>query len=129
MTAASSVVHYADNIARFAAYPEPPWLNPTRVDLFWFVMTPFAVAAYLDARRGRARRALGLSVAYGVMNLLVLGHYLVLPPWRMPWSINFGIFLEAIAAVWLLTYATRGLRGRPRDCATVPDGDPGARRA
>jgi hypothetical protein len=129
MTVASSVVHYADNIVRFAAYPEPPWLNPTRVDLFWFVMTPFAVAAFLYARRGRARRALGLAVAYAGMNLLVLGHYLVLPPWRMAWSINFGIFLEAIAAVWLLAYATLGLRGGPREGVTVPEHDPHTRSA
>jgi hypothetical protein len=33
-TAAASVVHFADNIVRFAAYPEPVWDNARLTDAF-----------------------------------------------------------------------------------------------
>ena len=41
----TTILHYVDNILFFAHYPEPTWLNPTLVDAFWFVMTPFALLA------------------------------------------------------------------------------------
>jgi hypothetical protein len=107
MNVAASVAHYADNIVRFVSYPEPPWLNPTRVDAFWFVMTPFAVAAYLLYRRGRERAAFATAYAYAFMNLLVLGHYLVAPPWRLPLLINVLIGLEAMTAVLLIVFTAR----------------------
>jgi hypothetical protein len=102
LNVAASLAHYTDNIIRFVVYPEPPWLNPTRVDAFWFVMTPFGAAAVWLHARGRKRLAFALNYAYGAMGLLVLGHYLTAPPWRLSASINALIVLEAIAAAWLL---------------------------
>src|SRR6187397_3280152 len=87
MNVAASIAHYADNILRFAEYPEPPWLNPARVDAFWFLMTPFGIAAYWLYKRGKKRAAFVANYAYGVMNLLVLGHYLTAAPWRLSPSI------------------------------------------
>jgi hypothetical protein len=107
MNVAASVAHYADNIVRFLSYPEPPWLSPARVDAFWFVMTPFGVAAYVLYRRGRERAAFATSHVYAAMNLLVLGHYLVAPPWRLPLLINLLIAAEAAAAVLLVLYTAR----------------------
>jgi hypothetical protein len=104
---AASVAHYADNIVRFAIYPEPPWLNPGRVDAFWFVMTPIGVLAYWLYRRGKIRSAFALNYAYGTMGLLVLGHYLTAAPWKLPLSINALILLEAAGAVCLLGYTAR----------------------
>jgi hypothetical protein len=119
MCAATSVMHYADNIVRFVSYPEPPWLDPARVDAFWFFMTPFGLAAYALWRRGWRRSALVASYAYAAMNLLVLGHYLVAPPWRLPALINLFIVLEAGAAILLVAFAVRlqiagASRGSPR---------------
>jgi len=111
MNVAASVVHYADNIVRFVSYPEPPWLNPARVDVFWFVMTPFGIAAYWLYRSGRERAALATSYAYAAMNLLVLGHYLVAPPWTLSLRINALIVPEALTAVLLIVFTAR-LRGR-----------------
>jgi hypothetical protein len=107
MNVAASVAHYADNIVRFVSYPEPPWLNPERVDVFWFVMTPFGIAAYWLYRRGRELPAFVMSYAYAAMNLLVLGHYLVAPPWKVSLLINALIGLEAGAATLLLAYTAR----------------------
>jgi purine-cytosine permease-like protein len=104
MNVAASVAHYADNIVRFVSYPEPPWLSPERVDVFWFFMTPFGLAACWLYRRGRARAAFFASYSYAAMNLLVLGHYLVAPPWRLPLLINLLIVLEAVTATLLLVF-------------------------
>jgi hypothetical protein len=107
LNVAASIAHYADNIVRFAQYPEPPWINPTRIDVFWFLMTPVGVAAYALYRRGWPRLALALNQAYGAMNLLVLGHYLVAPPWRLSAPINALILVEAAAAICLIAYTAR----------------------
>jgi hypothetical protein len=80
LNVASSIAHYTDNILRFVIYPEPPWLNPTRVDAFWFLMTPIGIGSYALYRRGNLRAAFALNYVYGAMGLLVLGHYLVAPP-------------------------------------------------
>lgn len=103
---AASMAHYADNIVRFALYPEPPWLNPSRVDLFWFVMTPVGIVAYVLHRRGWPKAARFASVAYGSMGLLVLGHYLIAPPWKIAFEINALIVLEAVGAAAWLAYTT-----------------------
>jgi hypothetical protein len=107
MNFASSVAHYADNIARFAAYPEPPWLNPWRVDAFWLLMTPVGYAAFALCRHGKLGAARVASCVYGAMGLLTLGHYLVAPPWRIAPMINVLIALEAATAIWLLAHAAR----------------------
>jgi hypothetical protein len=112
MNVAASVVHYADNIVRFVSYPEPPWLNPARVDVFWFVMTPLGIAAYWLYRRDRLRAAFVASYAYAAMNLLVLGHYLVAPPWRLSPLINLLIVPEATTAVLLILFTARLQAGR-----------------
>jgi hypothetical protein len=112
MNVAASIAHYSDNIVRFAQYPEPPWLNPTRVDAFWFVMTPFGVAAWWLYRRGRSYLAFVASYAYAAMNLLVLGHYLTAPPWRLPPVINTLIGLEAATAMMLLVFTARLQAGK-----------------
>jgi hypothetical protein len=120
MNVGASVAHYADNIVRFVSYPEPPWLDPARVDAFWFLMTPFGLAAYWLYRRGRTRAAFVASYAYAAMNLLVLGHYLVAPPWRLPVLINALIALEAAAAALLVIYTVRLQRdGDSRPASTA----------
>ena len=103
-TASASVIHYADNILRFAVYPEPAWDNARLTDAFWFVMTPFGVAAYLLYRRGRTWPALLSAYTYVAMNMVVLGHYLYAKPWRLPFVINGTILVEAVTAGCLLAY-------------------------
>jgi hypothetical protein len=109
-TGMASVVHFADNIVRWAAYPEPAWDNVRITDSFWFVMTPVAFAAYWFYRRGRVRAARVASYVYGVMNLSVLGHYLLAWPWQISLVVNGTILLEAGMALWLLVF-TGSLEG------------------
>jgi hypothetical protein len=101
-TAVTSIVHYADNLARWAMYPEPAWDNERITDAFWFVMTPVGVAAYWLYRRGHVRPALAASYLYGAMNLVVLGHYLYAWPWEISLVVNATILGEAAMAVWLI---------------------------
>jgi hypothetical protein len=97
----TSILHYVDNVVFFRHYPEPTWLSPHLVDLAWFVMTPFGVAGYLLFRRGRRSAALTCLYLYAAMGLLVLGHYLIAPPWEVSLKINLFIMAEAIAALLL----------------------------
>jgi hypothetical protein len=97
----TSILHYVDNVLFFRHYPEPTWLNPHLVDLAWFVMTPFGVAGYLFFRRGRRPAAFACLYLYAAMSLLVLGHYLIAPPWEVSFKINLFIMAEAIAALLL----------------------------
>ena len=100
----TSILHYVDNVLFFRHYPEPTWLNPHLVDMAWFVMTPFGVAGYVLYLRGRSAAAFACLYLYSLMSLLVLGHYLIAPPWRVSFKINVFIMAEAIAALLLGTF-------------------------
>ncbi len=102
----TSILHYLDNVLFFQHYPEPTWLNPHLVDMAWFVMTPFGVAGYMLFLRGRSAVAFVCLYLYALMSLLVLGHYLIAPPWRVSFKINVFIIAEAIAALLLATFTT-----------------------
>lgn len=99
----TTILHYVDNILFFAHYPEPTWLNPTLVDAFWFVMTPFALLALWLIKHQRLYWGLVSMVLYCLMSLLVLGHYLI-PREHISLKIHAFIWLEAFAAIGLLTY-------------------------
>ena len=103
---ATSILHYVDNVVFFRHYPEPTWLTPHLVDLAWFVMTPFGVAGYLFFRRGWRLAACFCLYLYAVMGLVVLGHYLIAPPWKVSLRINLFIIGEAIAALMLGIFTT-----------------------
>jgi hypothetical protein len=115
----TSILHYVDNVIFFKHYPEPTWLNPHLVDAAWFVMTPFGILGYLLLLRNRRVPAFVCLYIYSVMGLLVLGHYLIAPPWKVSFKINFFIVLEAVAALllglftaWLQFLSTAGLHRR-----------------
>lgn len=112
MNVAASMAHYADNIVRFADYPEPPWMRPSYIDGFWFPMTAFGIAAYWLYRRGRTEAAIWLNYVYGLMNLLVLGHYVYAAPWHLSFTINALIALETATGLALVAYTLRLKRVR-----------------
>lgn len=115
----ASILHYVDNVLFFKHYPEPAWLNPHLVDAAWFVMTPFGVAGCLLYLKGRRRLAYPCLYSFALMNLLVLGHYLIAPPWRVSFKINLFIMLEAATAV-LLGLFTAWLQFRGISGADLP---------
>ena len=100
----ASIVHYADNIARWSLYPEPAWDNARLTDSFWFLMTPVGIAAYVVYRRGRKGLGLALNALYGALNLVVLAHYLFASPEDVSLSVNATILFESATAACLLAY-------------------------
>jgi hypothetical protein len=95
----TSILHYVDNVVYFQHYPEPTWLNPHLVDAAWFVMIPFGIAGCVLYLQGRLKPAYVFLQIFALMNLLVLGHYLIAPPWRVSFRINLFILLEAVSAL------------------------------
>ena len=100
----TSVSHYVDNVLFFHTYPEPTWINPQVIDGFWFVMTPLAVSGYVLYSKGLLRQAYLCLYLYGLMSLLVLGHYRYGSMWEMSMKMNLLIIIEAIAAAGLIGY-------------------------
>lgn len=100
---ATTVLHYVDNILYFHEYPEPSWISPKLVDGFWFLMTPVAfLGLWLMRRHPRGGRV--TLAAYAVMSLLVLGHYRFAPFHAIGFRIHAFIWIEAAAALLLLTW-------------------------
>ena len=100
----SSIFHYVDNVVFFHDYPEPEWLEPGVVDLFWFLMTPFALVGYLQVVRGRYMSGYACLTLYSLMSLLVLGHYNYAPIHEISLKINAFILIEACLALLLLLF-------------------------
>ncbi|MCG9756229.1 hypothetical protein L1D40_13515 [Shewanella insulae] len=110
----SSILHYVDNILFFADYPEPVWINPSMVDLFWFFMTPLAPLGYLQLRRGNLHLSVSLLVLYGLSNMLTLGHYNYAPLMSIDSKIHLFILLEAVLGALVVAYVLWGYSKRYR---------------
>ncbi|MCH9826425.1 MAG: hypothetical protein K0U79_01635 [Gammaproteobacteria bacterium] len=114
-TVAASILHYADNLLYFEQYPEPPWINRSMVDAFWFMMTPLAWIGYGLIRSGCHHSGTLALLAYAAGNLLSLGHYRYAPMCSIDPRINTLILLEAVLACALVSFLvvpywlTRGL--------------------
>lgn len=115
---AATILHYGDNILRFARYPEPAWMAPHLIDAFWFLMTPFAVIGYVLTGRGRVHAGSMALYAYAAMSLLVLGHYRYAPFRDISFGIHALILLEAglalALAAFVLVLQVRGGRALVR---------------
>lgn len=103
-TVAGSVLHYVDNLLFFEQYPEPPWINRTMIDAFWFLMTPLAWAGYRVTKRGSHLAGVFILMMYAVCNLLTLGHYRYASLCGIAPRVHAFIWLEAILAGALMTY-------------------------
>lgn len=102
----ASLLHYGHNMWFFSRYPEPSWINPGKIDRFWFFMTAFAViGVYWHMKDARWRSALAL-VLYSLMGLLVLGHYLYGSFFAIAFEIHLFIWIEALCALALLGYVS-----------------------
>lgn len=104
---ATTILHYADNVLFFGEYPEPTWLGRGVVDMFWFVMTPFALVGLWLARCGRSMQAVMALLAYAGMSLLALGHYRYAAFCSISLQIHTFIMLEALVAVALIFLVIR----------------------
>jgi hypothetical protein len=112
-----SIVHYVDNVANYADYPDPtsgPDPSKGLIAASWFLFTGFGVAAYVLAARDRLVAA-GLCLAvYAGSGLVGFGHYTVEGATDMPARRQAHIVadilcgLAAIAlAVWLVRRGRR----------------------
>ncbi|EKO3516029.1 hypothetical protein LA983_000436 [Vibrio fluvialis] len=113
----SSILHYVDNIVFFADYPEPVWINPRQIDLFWIAMTPLAPIGYQQIKQGRWLIGAGLLVMYGVCNMLTLGHYNYAPFTTIAFKIHAFILIEALLGSILIGYASALCLAQLKRCA------------
>lgn len=103
-TVLGSILHYADNLLFFAEYPEPPWINRSMIDAFWFAMTPLAWLGYRLIKAGSRNAGALVLMGYVACNLLALGHYRYAPMCSVAPRINAFIWLEAGLACLLAAY-------------------------
>lgn len=101
----ASLLHYGHNMLFFVHYPEPAWISTGKIDLFWFIMTPFALLGYYwHLKRARWKSTISLIV-YGLMSSLVLGHYLYGSFFKIPFQIHLFIWTETLCAAALISFA------------------------
>lgn len=84
---AVSVVHYADNVIAYDAYPDPvSGPDPSRglIAAAWFVLTPIGFWGYRAYRRGRERTGAIALAVYSASGLVGIGHYTVDGATAMP---------------------------------------------
>ena len=101
-----TMVHYIDNIIYLDEYPDPEWMTGHIIDAFWFVMTPFSIIGYILLKKRKTTIGAICLYIYSIMSLLVLSHYLIAPIWEISLKINSFILLEALSAVFLISYVS-----------------------
>jgi hypothetical protein len=102
--AAATLVHHAHNAEFLDQYPNlPAWLSRTWVYVAWATATGAGLLGYLLLRRGYRPAGLVLLFAYGCYGLDGLVHYALAPLSAHTVTMNVSIWLEAAAALVLLT--------------------------
>ena len=102
----ASILHFGDNMLRFAEYPEPQWIKgPHVVDGLWVLITPLLALGLFLSRRQNKWAAVVVLWTYGILSLSVLGHYRFASPMDLPFRINLFIGVEAMAAALLIVAA------------------------
>jgi hypothetical protein len=115
---AVSVVHYADNVFNYDAYPQPasgPAPSQATVAVAWFGFTALAAAAWGLLRRSRVTAAALCLALYAGSGLVGLGHYAVEGATEMPWWRQAHIVADIACGVAVLASASwlaRRSRGR-----------------
>ncbi|KQY55765.1 hypothetical protein ASD11_14755 [Aeromicrobium sp. Root495] len=124
MTAAFvvSVVHYVDNVANYADYPDAsggpvPAPSAALIAVSWFVFTAAGIVGVLAYRAGRTSvAAVGLAV-YSGSGIIGIGHYTVAGATDMVWwrqaHVVADILLGFAVLGFALWVATRGRRPGP----------------
>ncbi|MEM6840521.1 MAG: hypothetical protein AAF609_27285 [Cyanobacteria bacterium P01_C01_bin.120] len=100
----ASILHYADNLLYFDAYPEPAWFSPFLTDSIWFVMTPLGMAGFWFYVQKKYRIAYFGLYSYVLLSQLTLSHYLISPIWELSLKMNMLILLESFMAIPLFVF-------------------------
>ena len=117
-----SIVHYADNFATFADYPEPtsgPAPSKGVIGVSWLVFTAFGAAALVLFARGRIAAAAAFLGVYSVSGLVGLGHYTVPGAFDMPWWRQLHVVADIALGIAVLAFAVWAVRRHRAEATSV----------
>ena len=107
---AASLFHYSLNAEFLNDYPNlPVWLSRAEVYVAWVAVTVIGFTGYSLFRWGFQVAGLLVLAVYGLLGLDGLGHFTVASPSAHTMTMNFGIGLEVLTAIVLLTAVGRAL--------------------
>jgi hypothetical protein len=102
--AGGSLFHHVRNAEFLGEYPSmPAWLSPALVYGAWLGVTAIGLIGYVPIRCRYPLAGLCLLAIYGAAGLYGLAHYTLAPLSAHTLMMNANIWLEAGAAVALLT--------------------------
>jgi hypothetical protein len=108
-----SIVHYIDNVANYADYPEPASErapSATLIGAAWFVFAAFGAAGFVLFARQRIAAAAACLAVYSVSGLVGLGHYTVAGATDMPWWRQLHVIVDIACGIAVLAFAVWALR-------------------
>ncbi|WP_374999716.1 hypothetical protein [Aeromicrobium sp. CTD01-1L150] len=106
-----SVVHYADNVANYAEYPQPPadaFLpapSATVIAISWVVFTVLGISGLVLFLRRRLVPAVVCLALYSGSGLIGIGHYTVPGALDMIWWRHLHVVVDIAVGVSLLCFA------------------------
>ncbi len=128
-----SIVHYVDNVANYAQYPEPtsgpPAPSAALIGVSWFVFTAFGTAGFVLFMRHRITTAAACLAIYSVSGLVGLGHYTVPGATDMPWWRQLHVIADIALGIAMLAFAIWAVRGQQSGPTIGEPQAPGRRRA
>ncbi len=111
-----SIVHYVDNFANYADYPQPtsgPAPSRGLIGVSWFVFTAFGAAGLLLFARRRIAAAVACLAVYSGSGLVGIGHYTVPGATSMPWWRQLHVIADIACGVAIFAFAIWAVRRPP----------------
>ncbi len=108
-----SIVHYVDNVANYADYPDltsGPAPSRGLIGVSWFVFTAFGAAGLVLFTRRRVPSAAACLAVYSISGLVGLGHYTVAGATDMPWWRQLHVVADIACGIAILAFAVWALR-------------------
>lgn len=100
----ATILHFADNFFFFDRYPAPVGMHPHHVYIAWLLLTPLAVAGYVQYIRQAFRSAYLCLCLYSMTSLGGVAHYFFGSVSTFSLKMHVLIWFEELAGYALLGF-------------------------
>lgn len=113
-----SIVHYIDNVANYASYPQPgpgdpPAPSEGLIAFGWFFFTALGLVGLMHWLKGHNRTAAFFFTGYSVSGLIGFGHYTAPGAFDMIWWRQTHVVADIVCGIAIFAFSVWAVAALP----------------